>query len=584
MCFPLLWVLIRPPFRCVSSNFALHCLGWPLFVDIIFGYLVNSNVRSPFLVSSALKVFLQFFTYGGPSLVAFIMVVTLVTCQRWPVNRSTVASLTLGYEHFVSAIAESNEMLRRIAGRAPEFQRCYLMAELVERLHEYWQQARDEEHPLTGALEVRFQRLLAEYRRYRECTILPHPGLESRLGKLKRRADAREKALILMRPKKRAVLLKLFALRQFLGHRKLKFVKEKAKEEPVEVKAARFGDLIDGENENGGKSSGIGSGDAAMEDDDDESPFLSVGPAVQKSRKKYSDLRKSSPEDETAPAGDDADLLKPNLRSASAVSDASDDLMKAPSEDFLSLRMSGSGSPISDYGDVPGAVGDSSSVPERPLKDADLPALLQRRGDLTKAVQERERLVASGRGPGKTLTVGDIEGDYALSRLVRELAVVRDELTVRSGNVALPPYVAPLSLSLIDGFASSKRATVPSKEEWDEDEEEELLTGGVRDGDADEPNKLAEASLSPPPSGVTIPKEIEPLSEMTREALKVADASGTVDKSLMSAIGQRWAEKIAEFERDHKAKTGEAPSREAKMSAGVWSWYLLYKRVQGKLV
>eukprot|EP01028_Stygiella_incarcerata_P014285 TRINITY_DN931_c0_g1_i1.p1 TRINITY_DN931_c0_g1~~TRINITY_DN931_c0_g1_i1.p1 ORF type:complete len:632 (+),score=203.35 TRINITY_DN931_c0_g1_i1:1382-3277(+) len=221
----MIMLAIFPPYRCTSSNACLHALGWCLFADSVLGYLVLRDVKSPFLVASILRVFLAFFTLIGPGCVVLIIIASLIFRVSWPVNKRSVRQIVTGYEHFVHAIQEANEIMEKISRTKPVFQRCDEIALMIQTLNTYYTQAKGEEHPLTTTLQVRMEQLIVEYNRYKNLTILPNPGLEQNLDKLKEKADERERLLILMRPEKRSLLLRLFALRLFLGTRKLVFAR-----------------------------------------------------------------------------------------------------------------------------------------------------------------------------------------------------------------------------------------------------------------------------------------------------------------------------------------------------------------------
>eukprot|EP00762_Andalucia_godoyi_P003641 ANDGO_00730.mRNA.1 hypothetical protein PHYSODRAFT_318559 len=217
LAVPLLWCFFRPPFRCTSSSLCLEILGWCLFVPMLFGYLISTGAESPMLISTVVRVFVIFFLSAGPCAVALIILFRLLFERNttWPVNASSVSQLTNGYEHFVAAIHHANKLLRRISETRPELQRCDLMSKMIRTLNEYWEQASYEEHPLANTLQFRMERLITEYNRYKNITLLPNRELEDIILEFKDRADTREKDLILMKPKKRSILMKLLALRAF---------------------------------------------------------------------------------------------------------------------------------------------------------------------------------------------------------------------------------------------------------------------------------------------------------------------------------------------------------------------------------
>jgi len=197
-----------------------HCSGW----------LVSFGIRSFFLVDSHL----QYYLIGLNGVSAFFSISyicsAVVLARRrkpskyasaetrlgWPVTTHDAHLVRKDQAAWLDAIYEAHRLMKDSRDKLPLFIDPMPLHDCITQIEGYVNSAADQGSLLWPTLDETMQDLVILYTSIERRTLLPNPSLEELLPDFAKRIVSREETLILTRPQKRRILLKLLVLRTFL--------------------------------------------------------------------------------------------------------------------------------------------------------------------------------------------------------------------------------------------------------------------------------------------------------------------------------------------------------------------------------
>jgi len=241
----LLW-----PYREHSSNLTQLICNLPLFVDVTFGMLTGVKVKSTLFVATTQAIWLV--TLNGIGfLVLLSFLIFLFTFTKQGNEWTTIETMRRVYKHhgnrvfkWVNVMRESREMIDEVMLSTPLFAPILKIENQMTRVWLCWKDAKATlsimEIPLREMLDL----LANTHYRYRGISyVKKNMRIENAVGDMMACFARRHKAQLFMNPAKRRILLKLLAIRAFVGNRRLEcifdeVVKEdtKSSEGPIKLK------------------------------------------------------------------------------------------------------------------------------------------------------------------------------------------------------------------------------------------------------------------------------------------------------------------------------------------------------------
>eukprot|EP00164_Ancoracysta_twista_P010446 GFYU01015757.1.p1 GENE.GFYU01015757.1~~GFYU01015757.1.p1 ORF type:complete len:799 (+),score=159.78 GFYU01015757.1:384-2780(+) len=255
--FFLLYCVFHMPYRHSSSNIVFIAVMWSVLTNAGFGYMKAAEINNAILVDSNLVACLQWINVTALVVVAMAFVAgvighihdffpdfNLFGClgdanpvtswmigvwdsfwdsfieYGWNVNSCYIDRVTKGHLNYVAAIRSGKHFLEHNVTISPEFVKLDELEDIIDEVHDCWADAKLLEHQLETKLHDILVDLVALVRIVEPRSFLPNDHLEEHLGPFRRRLDQRELDLILVPPRNRSLLLKLLAVRAFIGDRR----------------------------------------------------------------------------------------------------------------------------------------------------------------------------------------------------------------------------------------------------------------------------------------------------------------------------------------------------------------------------
>jgi len=217
------YVTLFPVYRCHSSNFLYIVLHWGVFVNFLLGFLKAIDYKSHSLADKNLSTLLVVVNSGMGVLAGCLVVVYLSLKLKWPVNNWTVQNLACGYQFLLSDIRNGQVMIRKLESMSSyRFVKPEAVSGMKTIMIQNFKLLEKENHPLKYTVSGQIYHLQALEKEVRENTLLPCASLEKNINVLVHVVTRRFREQILMTPLKKRILLKLLALKVFLGKKKLR--------------------------------------------------------------------------------------------------------------------------------------------------------------------------------------------------------------------------------------------------------------------------------------------------------------------------------------------------------------------------
>eukprot|EP00033_Pygsuia_biforma_P002630 GCRY01002910.1.p1 GENE.GCRY01002910.1~~GCRY01002910.1.p1 ORF type:complete len:530 (+),score=86.87 GCRY01002910.1:343-1932(+) len=214
-------LILRPPFRCSSSNRLVTTAAVALTIFSILGYFASAGTQSPLLLSDVMATWLMFVTAFVGFISLIVVADALVLKRSWPVtpqrlstttNTPTALSLTILYQ-----LMKARETTVRLRSSASLFSEDELLRDMLQQLFVLRARAHSEGSVLLPAVEA----MIKDIQHLRADTLaLPDripltADLRDLLPPLSARLRERERYFALLGPTASRVVLKLTAVAAF---------------------------------------------------------------------------------------------------------------------------------------------------------------------------------------------------------------------------------------------------------------------------------------------------------------------------------------------------------------------------------
>lgn len=222
MIVPLIIEIVWRPYRNLSYFFIVQMLGYIHVFNVMLGWFLALDVRSPFLLPSQITILILMVNATVLAVLLGMMTFMFLMRVKWPINDRVVRELETKYSHYLKSIRNGYMLYAHALTTNPSFVRCDMLFYHKEYMQKLYQEAVMENNPLEETIEDCILKLEEEYYSNQKLSILPHAALEHWLPSLRRSMDRRQTEMILIPPRKRIFLMKILALRRIMGNQPLK--------------------------------------------------------------------------------------------------------------------------------------------------------------------------------------------------------------------------------------------------------------------------------------------------------------------------------------------------------------------------
>mmetsp|Transcript_18375 Transcript_18375/g.33017 ORF Transcript_18375/g.33017 Transcript_18375/m.33017 type:complete len:510 (+) Transcript_18375:2705-4234(+) len=220
-----LYATFLPAYRCMSSSWLQMAIWWIACFNASVGYFRADDYDSELLVDTNLTLFLSVINMIGISLIGFVLLFSLIFCLKWPVHLHTIKELALGYRYLLNDLRNAQRMILVLRSlRSFQFVKAQNIVEMITLLREHYLLLYGEKHALQYTVLEQMDVLNFLKERVDRFSLLPCRRLEENFDLLVKLIKRRTREQVMVNPLKRRLLLKMFILKMFLGHRTLKHV------------------------------------------------------------------------------------------------------------------------------------------------------------------------------------------------------------------------------------------------------------------------------------------------------------------------------------------------------------------------
>eukprot|EP00002_Diphylleia_rotans_P024671 TRINITY_DN4878_c0_g1_i3.p1 TRINITY_DN4878_c0_g1~~TRINITY_DN4878_c0_g1_i3.p1 ORF type:complete len:723 (+),score=130.93 TRINITY_DN4878_c0_g1_i3:135-2303(+) len=217
------------PYRCISSNAFSFFMNGTITCYAIFGALLAGGVESPYLLLPLSRKILTAIHIIGVMIAWMSVAIALYFGGGWPLPRTAALSYERRNKAIVRTVQEALVMSSQLSSGALTFVNSEHLASLINRLSHY---AEDESSHLSHLTHQVWFQLYTKYNRLRPMKDLPYENivlvveyqpLKEIIGDFKMRLDSRDFDLLLVDKRMKRILLKLLAVRAFIGSRYISY-------------------------------------------------------------------------------------------------------------------------------------------------------------------------------------------------------------------------------------------------------------------------------------------------------------------------------------------------------------------------
>ena len=223
-------LLVWPSYRCSSSARFARWLGWVLTLMAFSGLTRVLEVRSFFLVDTSLQWGLLAVAALGLGASTALVLRSVqhararppsasandAVCPGWPVTTHDAELVQRIHGEWVSAVRHGHRLIRESLRLSRELVDPIPLIRLIGELERYRELAEAERSLLFATIDEVLHDLVIALNSIEDYTLLPNPELQALLSAFNDRIRDRRAELVLMKPIRQRLLLKLLAVRCFL--------------------------------------------------------------------------------------------------------------------------------------------------------------------------------------------------------------------------------------------------------------------------------------------------------------------------------------------------------------------------------